>query len=56
MSIGILLKLLPWNLVGKVVLGVIELVVEDTDNEYDDALVDVVNDVLAKAEDKHPDQ
>lgn len=55
MNVGMILKFLPWNLIGEVVIAVLEMVVESTDNEYDDKLIDTVNDMLNRAEEDHPD-
>jgi len=55
MNVSLILKLLPWNLVYKVAMAVIEMVVEDSENEHDDKLFEVVEKVLNKASSEHPD-
>ena len=55
MSISILLRLIPWSLVVDVVMAVLEMVVEDSDNEIDDSIFDITKKVLDKAEADTPD-
>ena len=55
MNVSLILKLLPWNLVYDVVMSVIEMVIEDSENEHDDKLFEVVENVLNKASSEHPD-
>jgi hypothetical protein len=50
-----LLAALPWNLIREIVLGILEEIVESTDNEYDDTLLDIVNDAIDKKEVDEPD-
>tara|TARA_R110001632_G_scaffold130176_1_gene244305 strand:+ start:658 stop:825 length:168 start_codon:yes stop_codon:yes gene_type:complete len=55
MSISILLRLIPWSLVVDIVMAVLEMVVEDSDNEIDDSIFDITKKVLDKAEADTPD-
>jgi len=55
MSISLLLRLIPWSLVVDVVMAVLEMVVEDSDNEIDDSIFDITKKVLDKAEADTPD-
>lgn len=55
MSISILLRLIPWSLVVDIVMAVMEMVVEDSDNEIDDSIFDITKKVLDKAEADAPD-
>jgi len=56
MSVSMLLKLMPWSLVRKVVMHVLEMVVDSTSNEIDDSIFDIVDNVLGDAEEAHPDE
>jgi hypothetical protein len=49
------LKWMPWSLVRDVVMGVLKMVVEDSDNKLDNELLDIVEGVIGKAECEHPD-
>ena len=55
MSISLLLRLIPWSLVVDVVMAVLKMVVEDSDNEIDDSIFDITKKVLDKAEADTPD-
>jgi hypothetical protein len=50
-----LIAALPWNLIREIVMGILEEVVESTDNEYDDTLLDIVNGAIDKKEVDEPD-
>ena len=55
MNVALILKLIPWSLVKNVVFAVLEMVVEDTENEFDDTIIEAAKKTLTKAEDEHPD-
>jgi len=55
MNISLLLRLIPWSLVVDVVMAVLEMVVEDSDNDIDDSIFDITKKVLDKAEVDSPD-
>ena len=55
MSIAMILKWMPWSVVRSVVMGVLKMVVESTDNDIDDSIFDIVDGVIGDAESEHPD-
>ena len=57
MSISsMLIAALPWSTIRSIVLGIMEKVVESTDNNYDNTLFDIVSGVLDKEEKDSPDE
>jgi len=52
---SLLLTALPWNVIRAIVMGIIEKVVESTDNDYDDHLYDIVEDIISREEESNPD-
>jgi len=56
MSISLILKLIPWSLVKDIVFAVLDMVVEDSENEFDDAIIHAAKKSLDKAESNHPDK
>ena len=56
MSVKLILQLMPWSLVRKIVLAVLEMVVESTENEIDDSIFEIVESILGGAEELHPDE
>lgn len=56
MNVALILKLVPWSLVKDIVFAVLEMVVEDTDNDLDNTIVDAAKKSLDKAEKEHPDK
>ena len=56
MNVALILKLIPWTLVKDVVFAVLELVVDDTDNDFDNTIVDAAKKSLEKAEIEFPDK
>ena len=51
----VLLSALPWKVIRAIVIGIIEKVVESTDNDYDNTLLDIVVGVIDKEEEENPD-
>ena len=56
MNIATILAILPWNLIREIGIAIAEMVADDTDNKYDDKLVDAIKNSVDKAECKHPDK
>ncbi len=56
MNVAMILKMVPWKWVIEIAMEVVSMVVEDTDNELDDTIVDAFKNTLGKAEEAHPDQ
>jgi len=56
MSISWILKLMPWHHIADIVLEVIQLVIDDEDNDFQDDLKTAVSKTIDKAKGNHPDQ
>ena len=52
---NIVLALMPWSLIRKIVMAILEMVVESTDNDVDDTILDIVSGVIDDAEIDEPD-
>jgi hypothetical protein len=56
MNVALILKLIPWSMVKSVVFAVLDMIVEDSDNEIDNTILEVAKKTLGKAECEHPDE
>ncbi len=52
----IILAIMPWSIIRQVAVAVIKLIIADSDNKYDDELLNTVENIIDGAELDSPDE